>query len=87
MLKLQISLASEVLPRLCHLDHHDILNSNSPSPIRIISWFIGNDHALCERDFVQRETRSDALRTFVDIEEVADSVSCAVTRYILSKYG
>jgi hypothetical protein len=43
MFKLQVALVTKVVPCLGKLYTHDILDSNTKFPVRIVSWLVGDN--------------------------------------------
>jgi hypothetical protein len=67
MLKAEVRFLAELVFGFCFLYYNDIFNSDSETPIFIVTWFVRDDISRCKRDFGVLNSGADSDRTFVNI--------------------
>jgi len=79
MLQPEVPFVPEVFPRLSHLDHVDVLDPNTEFAIGIVTRFVRHHHTRLKSNVVVGGSRAYTVRTFMDIEEGADSMGCTMS--------
>lgn len=79
MLQLHELLAAKVHPRSAHLDHIDVLYSDTELAVCVIARLVRDDHAGDEGDIVVLQPLANALRPLVYVQEGANTVGGAMS--------
>jgi len=79
VLEAEIAFVSKVVGRLRCANDDYVFDADAESPVGIVARFIRQCHASLEDGIIVSYTCPDSLGTFVDVEEVADSVSSTVS--------